>query len=258
MKRRDFLKTAAASALSVQIVPRHVLGGPGNTPPSEKLNMASVGVQGMGEYDTNSFASGPINMVAICDVNETNLAKGGGTIPLRQTLYRLAQAARPRGQEYRGRKRLHSRPHAHARQHVGHLARQARLLPEAAHSQHLRSAADCRRRPQGKGRHPDGHPDPLQHRVPHGHGVDPGGDNRQGEGGPFMVGSAELAAGWQAPHGLGPRARPTALGPVAGRCPARPFWRELTRPSPGGGFWISAAGHWATWAATSWIRLTQP
>ena len=49
MKRRDFLKTAAATALSVQIVPRHVLGGPGNTPPSEKLNMASVGVGGMGE-----------------------------------------------------------------------------------------------------------------------------------------------------------------------------------------------------------------
>ena len=46
MKRRSFLKTAAATALGIQIVPRHVLGGDGHTPPSEKLDLASIGVGG--------------------------------------------------------------------------------------------------------------------------------------------------------------------------------------------------------------------
>ena len=45
--RRSFFG-AAASIAAVTIVPRHVLGGPGNTPPSEKLNIAGIGVGGMG------------------------------------------------------------------------------------------------------------------------------------------------------------------------------------------------------------------
>ena len=72
MKRRSFLKTAAATALGIQIVPRHVLGGDGHTPPSEKLNLASIGVGGMGGGDIGSLAGGPINMVALCDVHEGN------------------------------------------------------------------------------------------------------------------------------------------------------------------------------------------
>jgi len=38
--RRAFLKKAAVSALGFSIVPRHVLGGPGFVPPSEKVNVA--------------------------------------------------------------------------------------------------------------------------------------------------------------------------------------------------------------------------
>ena len=38
--RRSFLGRAAAAAAAVTVVPRHVLGGPGHTPPSEKLNIA--------------------------------------------------------------------------------------------------------------------------------------------------------------------------------------------------------------------------
>jgi predicted dehydrogenase len=83
MKRRDFLKTAAAAtaAMSVQIVPRHVLGGDSFTPPSRKLNIASVGVGGMGWADTNSLANGPVNMVAICDVSQARLAKSAARFP---------------------------------------------------------------------------------------------------------------------------------------------------------------------------------
>jgi predicted dehydrogenase len=49
------------------IVPRHVLGGPGQTPPSEKLNIACIGVGGMGANDVQSVSSE--NIVALCDVD---------------------------------------------------------------------------------------------------------------------------------------------------------------------------------------------
>ena len=45
--RRDFLGSAAAVA-AFTVVPRHVLGGPGQMPPSEKLNIAGIGVGGQG------------------------------------------------------------------------------------------------------------------------------------------------------------------------------------------------------------------
>ena len=43
--RREFLG-AAAAVTAFTIVPRHVLGGPGYTAPSDKLNVAGVGVGG--------------------------------------------------------------------------------------------------------------------------------------------------------------------------------------------------------------------
>ena len=48
INRRDFLGASAATAAAFTIVPRHVLGGTGYTPPSEKLNIAGVGVGSMG------------------------------------------------------------------------------------------------------------------------------------------------------------------------------------------------------------------
>jgi hypothetical protein len=85
MKRRSFLKTAAATALSIQIVPRHVLGGDGNVPPSERLNIASIGVGGMGKSDTESLSDGPINMVGVCDVHEGNLGRAAERFPSAKT-----------------------------------------------------------------------------------------------------------------------------------------------------------------------------
>ncbi len=49
MSRRDFVVSTAAAAAAFTIVPRHVLGGPGYTPPSDKLNIAGIGVGGMGK-----------------------------------------------------------------------------------------------------------------------------------------------------------------------------------------------------------------
>ena len=44
--RRDFIKKTAAAATAFMVVPRQVLGGVGSTPPSEKLNIASIGAGG--------------------------------------------------------------------------------------------------------------------------------------------------------------------------------------------------------------------
>ncbi len=80
ISRREFMGGAAAAAMAFTIVPRHVLGGAGDTPPSEKLNVAGVGVGGMGASNIDAIAgyskendvvtmSGE-NIVALCDVDE--------------------------------------------------------------------------------------------------------------------------------------------------------------------------------------------
>ena len=63
--RRDFIKTAAVTAAGLTIVPRHVLGGAAYTPPSDLLNIAGVGIGGMGRSNLVALASQ--NIVALCD-----------------------------------------------------------------------------------------------------------------------------------------------------------------------------------------------
>jgi len=70
--RRQFLKQSAAAVGAFSIVPRSVLGGAGHTPPSEKLNIAAVGVAGMGASNIRAVAKTE-NIVAMCDVNQTYL-----------------------------------------------------------------------------------------------------------------------------------------------------------------------------------------
>ncbi len=66
LSRRGFLGGAVGAAVFT-IVPRHVLGGAGHTPPSEKLNIACIGVGGKG-FDNVRNASYE-NIVAFCDVD---------------------------------------------------------------------------------------------------------------------------------------------------------------------------------------------
>ncbi len=66
ISRRSFIKKTSAAA-AFTIVPSYVLGGPENTPPSEKLNIAGVGVGGKGSSDIDCVASQ--NIVALCDVD---------------------------------------------------------------------------------------------------------------------------------------------------------------------------------------------
>ena len=72
ISRRNFIKTAAVGAAAFSIVPRHVLGGNGQTPPSGKLNIAGIGVGGMGHGDLQNFRGE--NIVALCDVDHNYAA----------------------------------------------------------------------------------------------------------------------------------------------------------------------------------------
>src|SRR5512135_2014060 len=69
LPRRTFLASAAAVTAGFTIVPRHVLGGQGVTAPSDKLNIAAVGVGGMGKNNVKNCADETI--VALCDVDSS-------------------------------------------------------------------------------------------------------------------------------------------------------------------------------------------
>ena len=72
ISRRNFMGTAATAA-AFTIVPRHVLGGARHVPPSEKLNIAGVGIGGRGEGDLDEVGSE--NIGALCDVDDRYAAK---------------------------------------------------------------------------------------------------------------------------------------------------------------------------------------
>ena len=65
--RRHFIEDGSKVALGAMIVPRFVLGGPGYTPPSRKLDLAFVGIGGMGMENMSQFLDE--NVVAVCDVD---------------------------------------------------------------------------------------------------------------------------------------------------------------------------------------------
>jgi hypothetical protein len=85
VSRRRFLASTAASGFSFTIVPRHVLGGPGQTPPSESVNFAGIGAGGMGGGDIRSMAELGANVVAMCDVDDVRAAGNYKQFPKART-----------------------------------------------------------------------------------------------------------------------------------------------------------------------------
>lgn len=72
--RRDFIRTASVAAAGIMIVPRHVLGR-GYVAPSDRLNIAAIGVGGKGSYNLEmAQKSGAANIVALCDVDDRQAA----------------------------------------------------------------------------------------------------------------------------------------------------------------------------------------
>jgi len=75
ISRRRFVAAAGAAAAAWTVVPRHVLGGEGQVPPSEKITLAGIGTGGQGMQNMAIFQEFPeVQVVAVCDVNR----EGGG------------------------------------------------------------------------------------------------------------------------------------------------------------------------------------
>lgn len=67
VSRRAFLGTTAAAAAGITILPSNVVAGLGHKAPSDKLNIAGVGVGGMGATNLRNLQDE--NIVALCDVD---------------------------------------------------------------------------------------------------------------------------------------------------------------------------------------------
>ncbi len=80
--RREFLKTGGlAAAGTFFIVPRHVLGR-GYIAPSDKLNIAGIGVGGKGFSDIRlAYNNGVENIVALCDVDRNRAKEATDLFP---------------------------------------------------------------------------------------------------------------------------------------------------------------------------------
>jgi len=72
MTRRRFLGASALAVTAFNVMPRQVLGA-GEASPSEKLNIAGIGVGGMGGGNLENLSSQ--NIVALCDVDHDYAAR---------------------------------------------------------------------------------------------------------------------------------------------------------------------------------------
>ncbi len=71
--RRDFIGGSVAAIAGFTIVPSYVLAGNGTKPPSEKLNIATIGAGGQAASDIKELSSE--NIIALCDVDEQRAAQ---------------------------------------------------------------------------------------------------------------------------------------------------------------------------------------
>jgi predicted dehydrogenase len=67
MRRRDFVRNTALAGAAITVLPRHVLGGPRHVAPSDRVNVAAVGVGGVCRQNLAALSSQ--NLVALCDVD---------------------------------------------------------------------------------------------------------------------------------------------------------------------------------------------
>ncbi len=68
ISRRKFFGTSSAALAGLTIVPSHVVSGLGHISPSDKLNVAGIGIGGKGRGVIESIAKTE-NIVALCDVD---------------------------------------------------------------------------------------------------------------------------------------------------------------------------------------------
>ncbi len=141
--RRRFLQTTALAASAFTLVPRHVLGGDGQTPPSGKLNVAGIGVGGMGASNLKQCAGE--NIVALCDVDQNYAANTFKTYP-NARIYRdyremldkqkdidaVIIATPDHSHAVIGLAAIRAGKHVYIQKPLAHSVEEARLLTEAA------------------------------------------------------------------------------------------------------------------------------
>jgi len=72
VSRREFIGQSAAVAIGLTIIPRRVLGGAGYVPPSDKVNVAFIGVGAQGLRVMLHFLREPdVQGVAVCDATKS-------------------------------------------------------------------------------------------------------------------------------------------------------------------------------------------
>jgi predicted dehydrogenase len=76
--RRTFIKNSTLTAAAFTIVPRYVMGGTGFTAPSDKLNIACVGIGGKGRVDVQEVSHE--NIIALCDVDQARAGENRGNM----------------------------------------------------------------------------------------------------------------------------------------------------------------------------------
>src|SRR6478735_5646582 len=92
LPRREFMRNAAAATAAFTFLPRDVFGKSKRRAPSDRVNIAAVGVGGMGRANLQALSSQ--NIVALCDVDWSFADSRFADIPkqLEQAQQRLAQA----------------------------------------------------------------------------------------------------------------------------------------------------------------------
>jgi len=71
VSRRDFVRAAGSVLAGLTIVPRYVLGGPRRIPPSETIQVAGIGIGGVGHGQITSISQQAGTKIAfLCDVDD--------------------------------------------------------------------------------------------------------------------------------------------------------------------------------------------
>jgi hypothetical protein len=71
LSRRELMRAGGLAATAFAIVPRHVLGGPGFVPPSEKITLVCVGFGTQAIREIGGILASPdVQVVAVCDVEK--------------------------------------------------------------------------------------------------------------------------------------------------------------------------------------------
>lgn len=75
LTRRRMLSGTAAAVAAATIVPRHVLGGLGQEPPSQRFTLAGVGVGGVGFGQVQACERAGFQVTVLCDVDDVYAKK---------------------------------------------------------------------------------------------------------------------------------------------------------------------------------------